>query len=446
MSWLASFPAFAVNSKLPTDRRPVSLVFQRSNNMANSLENIITNPGLEHLGLSILRHLNTKTLLNLRLVNHSCKYFVENPRFWLKKLKYMQSGSMEIYKAWSSLILKVEEEENFDLDQNVVLNLIKLLNCFQQSWVPFKFLPLNVFSLFGDLPMVKFMTKTNMVENLSRKSVSKFIEEWTPVHLAAERGHTEIVKALIECTGNPIVPNTYGETPIHCAAKHGYSEIVKTLIAFTDNPNAPNHFGYTPISFAADKGHTEIVKILIECTDIPNAPDNYGRTPIHDAAKNGHTESLKALIACTDNPNAPDNGGSTPIFEAAMNGHIEIVKTLIERVENPNAPKNDGRTPIHIAAAKGHIEIVKILIECTDRPNAPDNSGNTPIHCAASNGHTEIVKNLIGYTDNPNTPNHYGMTPYELAQLNDHVETMKFFESVFDIDKSTIYLNIMFIS
>ena len=90
------------------------------------MESLITNPGFEHLGHNILSHLDTKNLLNIRLVNHQFKDFVDNPRLWLKKLNYKNSGFMELHEAWMSLIQKVEAE-NSDLLKNIVLNLIKLI-------------------------------------------------------------------------------------------------------------------------------------------------------------------------------------------------------------------------------------------------------------------------------------------------------------------------------
>ena len=351
----------------------------------NSLESIITNPGFHYLGQSILRHLNIESLLSLRLVNHSSKVFVENPRFWLKKLKYKNSDLMEVHEAWSSLIQKVEEK-NPELKQNVVLNLIKLVDNSQDRRELF---PLNILSLFGDLPLVDFIINNNMVECLSKKS--KYGS--TPTHFAAGRGHTEIVKALVGCN---------------------------------NNLNPANNLGFTPIHYAALKGHTETVKVLSSfCViDDPNTPNNDGLTPIHLAAQEGHTETVKALIGFTDKPNAPTNVGQTPIHSAAFNGHTETVKVLTEYMENPNAPCNAGQTPIHYAALNGHIVTVKALIDCTDTPNSPDNFGVTPIHLAAGNGHTKIVNVLMEYTDNPNAPDNFGVTPYQKAKNSKHFNVM----------------------
>ena len=50
-------------------------------------------------------------------------------------------------------------------------------------------------------------------------------------------------------------------TPIHHAAQNGHTEMVKILAPLTENPNALDGFGLTPIHHAASYGHTEIVKI-----------------------------------------------------------------------------------------------------------------------------------------------------------------------------------------
>ena len=65
--------------------------------MESYMESFITNPGLEHLGRNILNHLNMKTTLAFRIVNNSTVNFVDNPRFWLKKLKNQLDNSFEIF-------------------------------------------------------------------------------------------------------------------------------------------------------------------------------------------------------------------------------------------------------------------------------------------------------------------------------------------------------------
>ena len=57
----------------------------------------------------------------------------------------------------------------------------------------------------------------------------------------------EIVKILAPLTDNPNAPNKYGNTPIHRAAQNGHTEIVRILAPLTDNPNARDKDGETPI-------------------------------------------------------------------------------------------------------------------------------------------------------------------------------------------------------
>ena len=274
-------------------------------NQQRNLESLISNPGFEHLSQNILIHLDKKTLLAMRLVNNSSRDFLNKPRFWLNKMNYKNGGSMELHKAWISLIQKVEDE-NLDLEQNIARHLIKLVD---NSEMKRKLFPLNVISMYGDLHLVKFIIKNNMVENLSRTCD----KGWMPIFYATQKGHFEIVKNLIKCTDNPNYSDKKRRTPISIAAANGHTEIVKSLIECTDNANIPNNRGDTPIHLAASYGHIEIVKALIRCSDNPNVPNFDGDTPIHFAIKNGHIETFKALIGCTDNPNAPNNLGYTPM-------------------------------------------------------------------------------------------------------------------------------------
>ena len=253
-------------------------------NPQNVLESIITNPGLQHLGHKILRHLNKKTLLALRIANHSCKNFVENSRLILKKINFnvplcakfgtakcaqsaqcalcakraqcAQCGTMDkwIKQAWLMLIQKVEEE-NPDLVENVALNLMKL---YKSNAKTKRIFPLNVISQFGDIHLVEFIIEQNLAGRLSGNCENG----GTPIYHATLKGHIEIVKILIGCTNDPNAPNILGETPILRATQKGYSEIVKILIEYTENPNAPDDFGRTPYEIATLNENLEIMNIL----------------------------------------------------------------------------------------------------------------------------------------------------------------------------------------
>ena len=67
----------------------------------------------------------------------------------------------------------------------------------------------------------------------------------------------------MKSTENPIAPRkTDGATPIFLAAQNNHIEIVKILLKATDNPNAAMNNGSTPMSIATQKNHQEIVQLL----------------------------------------------------------------------------------------------------------------------------------------------------------------------------------------
>ena len=105
------------------------------------------------------------------------------------------------------------------------------------------------------------------------------------------------MKVLAGCTENPNAPDCdNGITPIHLAAEYGHFEIVKTLLDYTKTPNVPENKGWTPIHYAAQNGHTKIVKKLLRYSENPNTPDNHGITPANLASKNGYIEIVNALV------------------------------------------------------------------------------------------------------------------------------------------------------
>ena len=62
---------------------------------------------------------------------------------------------------------------------------------------------------------------------------------WTPLHQAALRGHTEVIKALAKCIDNPNPQENGICTAIHLAKKiFDYNQYIKvsiTLLSCTDN-------------------------------------------------------------------------------------------------------------------------------------------------------------------------------------------------------------------
>ena len=154
-----------------------------------------------------------------------------------------------------------------------------------------------------------------------------------------------------------------GWAPIHLAARKGHADIVKYLASIVDDPNAlatpnlaPTHPNgiipyiqpMTTLNIAINYRHLETVKILASI--IENSSDLI-MPIIYRAAKRGNSSIINFLASTVEDPNAPRRlDGWTPTHFAAKEGHTNVVKIMVQIVENANLPTPDGFTPIHIAA------------------------------------------------------------------------------------------------
>jgi len=192
----------------------------------------------------------------------------------------------------------------------------------------------------------------------------------TALMLAAKRGHTEIVSALLACDGiNVNAVTSSGVSALMLAAQNGRAEIVSALLARDSDFNAQTSNGATALMFAAERGHTEIVSTLLayEEIDVNAARTSNGSTALMFAAQNGHEGIVSALLARDGiNVNAVRSNGATALMLAAQNGHTRSVLALLERGADVNAVRRDGTTALMFAALKGHTEIVSALLARSD--------------------------------------------------------------------------------
>ena len=63
-------------------------------------------------------------------------------------------------------------------------------------------------------------------------------------------------------TKNPNTPDNNGATPIFVAAESGHTEIVKLLIPYSEVPNSGTHAGDSPRSLALLNKHHDIADLF----------------------------------------------------------------------------------------------------------------------------------------------------------------------------------------
>ena len=163
------------------------------------------------------------------------------------------------------------------------------------------------------------------------------------LHEAAERGKICKVKRLL-ASGMLNVNTSILKSPLYLAAEKGHKEVVQLLIEHGADPNMLNvdvhhECSLTPLYIAAEKGYTEIAILLVECGADPNRVDDIfgpGYAPLHRAAEYGYKDLAVFLVERGADTNVVDRYGDTPLHKAAQKGHKEVVQLLIDSAARVN--------------------------------------------------------------------------------------------------------------
>ena len=124
-----------------------------------------------------------------------------------------------------------------------------------------------------------------------------------PFLYAGAEGMLDIVKLTTKAGADPRITNRYGGTALIPAAERGHVEVVKYLLEHTSvDVNHVNRLGWTALLEAivlSDGGprHQEIVAALIRHGADVNLPDRSGRSALHHARERGYAKIEALLVA-----------------------------------------------------------------------------------------------------------------------------------------------------
>lgn len=216
----------------------------------------------------------------------------------------------------------------------------------------------------------------------------------TPLHAAANNGHLDVVKLLLERGADPNMKNDVEDTALQLAAFNGQFSIVVQLINEHADLEAYNKFRLTPLHRATVNGHDDVVNYIIRRGVNINARDVNDWTPLHWAARDRQMMVVKALVDHGADVNIQSKLGWTPLTLAFKCGSIEIVTFLLQNGATLQ-PTYSSLTPLHIAADSGSLDLVKLIIEIGADKDAQDSNGGTPLHYAAYQRSLDVVELLL---------------------------------------------------
>ena len=115
----------------------------------------------------------------------------------------------------------------------------------------------------------------------------------TPLHWAAAKGKTPMVKLLLEMGAWRLCDSQSDEgwTPLHHAAANGHFQTVEVLVQRGTKMNTQNNKGNTPLHIASSNGQAGIVDFLVKKGARSDIKNNEGRT----AAGSGKSAAVNSM-------------------------------------------------------------------------------------------------------------------------------------------------------
>uniref|UniRef100_A0A8C5IF51 Uncharacterized protein n=1 Tax=Junco hyemalis TaxID=40217 RepID=A0A8C5IF51_JUNHY len=159
---------------------------------------------------------------------------------------------------------------------------------------------------------------------ISRLFCGVFQKGNTALHIAALAGQQDVVRELVNYGANVNAQSQKGFTPLYMAAQENHLEVVKFLLENGD--------GFTPLAVALQQGHENVVAHLI----------NYGtkgkvRLPaLHIAARNDDTRTAAVLLQNDPNADVLSKTGFTPLHIAAHYENLSVAQLLLNRGASVN--------------------------------------------------------------------------------------------------------------
>lgn len=261
--------------------------------------------------------------------------------------------------------------------------------------------------------------------NVGIDTLDSSTNRYSALHHAADAGHIGIVRILLAHGANPNVRSgefikdgeffkdwywESGDTPLMLSARKGHSEVVRLLIEMGAQVQLEDATSSTALHAACAGDHGEIVDDLLSegaKTEVSCGHRHFDEelgwhfmlTPLHVAANCGSVEAARRLLKCCSPDSECFITRRTPLMYSAARGYADLIKLLCQHGANPNHREHRHEyayfldsTPLHYAATNGHVDAVKMLLNSGAEPRAIEShGGQTAQQVAESEGHDEVA-------------------------------------------------------
>jgi serine/threonine-protein phosphatase 6 regulatory ankyrin repeat subunit B len=277
---------------------------------------------------------------------------------------------------------------------------------------------------------------------------------------AADLGHLETVRALLDKHADTQVHDKDGNSALALAEKYQYVDVAtmlknaaqgprdtrknsdtgpaptasaKSATAATPPTPAPNSTPNSASAFpvaSSDKSAAASAVSPAPALKPPSLPPVLSKSEslnknLFEAAEAGDTAETLRLIREGAGVNSRDlTYGTTPLMGAAARGHADTVRALIDRGGEVDLPDSAGHTALMEAAFAGYSSTLSLLIAKGANVNAQDNDGWTALFWATFSRRTDSVRLLLQKGADVNARNKQQDTALIRASYGGDIDTL----------------------
>lgn len=183
----------------------------------------------------------------------------------------------------------------------------------------------------------------------------------TPLYIACARGHSSIVRMLVDAGAACATMGPNDESPLHIAAQENHLACVETLLVHGHaDVDGLTRDRCTALHLACQRGNTQVAECLLEHGANVNALTVSDETPLLKASRMSQFHTVKLLLSRGATTKASGTGATDEVERPFDENHNHLNKnaTTVSRAKYVEKPQG-GEDSIFIAKSNTHTSLRK---------------------------------------------------------------------------------------